>query len=503
MGVTNCYYISTSGSDSNDGASEASGHPWAHLPGMATWVGSHTPTAADGFILKGCDVWTNGNFPIMWSWSGTSGNPVAITVDETWYNTTNCPSAWNRPVWDAQKTVISSNNYFIAPSAGYPDTNYVTLDNIEMVHLEFTASSEGSAIGVIGATSQGWTISNNYIHAWDASADNCVLIQGTYEATTSQNDVYEYNVIDGSDATGVAINNSSGTGVCYAFYTDYNGVKITNNVIRYVVNPFVGYNGANGTEIGGNLIEYILSSYQGASHCNGIESLGGSTFWIHDNVIRNFECGGAESMWVGDTANEVDYVWNNVLYGLDYANGSAQVPNAGENVSGIKVYFWNNTVVAGASDSSPCLAVASGRNPTSMTVYGQNNHCVTEGSNAIDPNFANHGTLVSSYNLAMSHSTATTDGYTASQTYAYSPTSASSPTVGQGTNLASSWPSGFSTNDTQYGCSYNQSAHTVTCPARTTNPRPTSGSGNWDIGAYQDPPSTSLLPPSNVEATAH
>src|ERR1039458_4010452 len=33
-GITSCYYIAANGSDSNDGLSEASGHPWLHAPGM-------------------------------------------------------------------------------------------------------------------------------------------------------------------------------------------------------------------------------------------------------------------------------------------------------------------------------------------------------------------------------------------------------------------------------------------------------------------------------------
>jgi len=500
------YYISKStGADSRSSTqAQSKSTPWAHLPGMASCssnCASYTPHPGDSFVLMGCDVWVNSDFPVKWQWSGSSGSLIHIGVDQTWYNTTNCPSAWNRPVWDAQKTVMGGggNNYFFNPNSNSPpDTNYVTLDNIEMTHLEITSGSEGNAILWLGMTSHDWTVSNNYIHAWDASADNCTLIEGPWGGGTSYNDVYEYNVIDGSDAT--ISGGGSGRGVCYAFYTSYNGTKVLNNVIRYVVNPFVvSTDNTVGMEIGGNLIEYGLGSI-GGSHCNMIET-GGGLFYIHDNVIRNTQCGADETMWVGNAANEKDYVWNNVIYNLDGVGGAATPPEAGENYSGITVYFWDNTVVTPASNSDACLGLASGRNPTGMTVYGQNIHCVTEGSNAIDPSFANHGTLVANHNLAMSHATATKDGYTSSETYAYSPTSGTSPTVGQGTNLTSSWPSGYSTNDTQYGVSEQTINGVVEAVlARTTNTRPT-GSSAWDIGAYefdtQDPPPD---PPSGLVA---
>ena len=64
------YYVAANGSDSNNGTSKST--PWAHLPGMATWTGSQNPTAGDTFILRGCDTWNNANFPIKWSWSGSS-----------------------------------------------------------------------------------------------------------------------------------------------------------------------------------------------------------------------------------------------------------------------------------------------------------------------------------------------------------------------------------------------------------------------------------------------
>jgi hypothetical protein len=98
----------------------------------------------------------------------------------------------------------------------------------------------------------------------------------------------------------------------------------------------------------------------------------------------------------------------------------------------------------------------------------------------------------------MTNATAASDGYTASESFDYSPTAANSPTVGVGTNeqaycnalqtAAATDPtlSDAATacrSDTHYACAYDTSNHTVICPARTPNVRPSSGT--WDVGAYQ------------------
>jgi hypothetical protein len=480
----NTYYVSKStGSDSHTAAqAQSKSTPWAHLPGMcyATCGPSYNPVAGDQFIMMGCDVWTQNDLPATWKWSGTSGNPIVVGgEDQTWYNSTNCPSGWNRPVFNAQKNVLTSNNYFLDPSSDGSgpvtvETHDVTFDNIEMTQLEITSGSSGGYINWVDDNSFNMTFSNMYLHAWDASADNCILIQGPYLGGTSSNDVYKYNVIDGSDRTGT----SGTTGACYVFYTSYSGVKILNNVIRYVVNPFVGYS-ASGSEIGGNLIEYGLVSV-GGSHCNMVETEGG-TFWIHDNIFRNFQCAGGETLWVGNAANEVDYVWNNVIYNLN----AAQTVNAGEHVTGIQVYYWNNTVVP--PSGATCLAsdMAAGG---SITLYAQNNHCITTASNAIDPSFSNYGTVTNTNNLlqtpAQADADATThfDQYTPLQTYANSPVVSTNSTVGQGTNLTSLWPNGYPTNDAQYGVAEQTINGVVQAVlGRPTNPR----SGTWDIGAYE------------------
>jgi len=494
------YYVSKStGSDSN-GATQAQSKtsPWAHFPGMASCTSnckSYSPLAGDRFILMGCDTWVNSDLPVNWNWSGTSGAPIYIGVDKTWYNATACPSGWNRPIWDAQKDVISGGNFFFYPSPS-GSTNYVTLDNIEMTHLEITSGSYGSAIGWVGSASQGWTFSNNYIHAWDASADNCVLIQGTYEGSTSQNDIYEDNVIDGSDATGPGM--GGGVGTCYGFYTDYSGVKIVNNVIRYVVNPIVAYSGSNGLEIGGNLIEYGQDSLGGANHCNMIEIVGGGTFYIHDNVIHDMACNGGEFLMLGNNG-ETSYVWNNIMYNISPGQPPS-FPQTGGQGTIPGLYFYGNTIVTGTNMS--CFNYSGQTGSTFTHLVMENNHCVTTSESTYSGG-ASVTNLVQTPNTLMTPTTATSQGYTSSETYAYSPTKSSGGTVGAGTNLTSSCSGNLSglCNDTGYAVLYNSASQTVTVPARTETARPTTGA--WDAGAYlfgDDPPPD---PPSELAAVAH
>ena len=87
-GVSTCFYADfVAGSDSNDGAGEASGHPWQHIPGMTGCTNnckSNTPSGGTGYILKGGSVWTNATLPWLFAYSGTSSNPIYVGYDPAW-----------------------------------------------------------------------------------------------------------------------------------------------------------------------------------------------------------------------------------------------------------------------------------------------------------------------------------------------------------------------------------------------------------------------------------
>ena len=107
-GFTTCRYVDViNGSDSNDGLSEASGHPWKHGPGMTGAVtggdggcsstcAAFTPSAGTAIVYKGGEVAPYTMFPFNWAWSGSStttttgfgcagtGCILAITYDPGW-----------------------------------------------------------------------------------------------------------------------------------------------------------------------------------------------------------------------------------------------------------------------------------------------------------------------------------------------------------------------------------------------------------------------------------
>ena len=210
------------------------------------------------------------------------------------------------------------------------------------------------------------------------------------------------------------------------------------------------------------------------------------SYYIHDNVMHDLECSGGENMMIGNTG-ETDYVWNNIIYNL----GSSQVPSGPQNSgqTGMSTYFWNNTIVDPSAGG--CYTYSSQSGDQYNVINFQDNNCISSASSALGSGF-NVTTLTNANNTLQTASAADSNTspnynqYTASQTYAYSPVASTNSTVGAGANLASSYPAGFATSDTLYGCS-ETSVSGVTesvCPGRASNSRPASGGGAWDTGAY-------------------
>jgi hypothetical protein len=206
--ISHTYYISSSnGSDTYDGLEKVhtTGNtgPWQHAPGMNAATGTpvaYAPSSEPGdtFIFKGCDVWTNESFSWIigvnsgWSSHGYYTNATTPTAglnflgdsDKTWYNATNCPVGWNRPVLDACK--ISA-----PPSGNLPGCtgsnvaeiggnatgtfiefvpNYVTISGFEFrnhYHGRGTLAGWDAVFIAPQYTSYG-DIKDNYYHAWIA-----------------------------------------------------------------------------------------------------------------------------------------------------------------------------------------------------------------------------------------------------------------------------------------------------------------------------------------------
>jgi hypothetical protein len=471
FGATAYYISKSSGLDSNTSAqAKSKATPWAHLPGMASCTsncGSYTPTAGDTFILMGCDVWVNTDLPVLWNWSGASGSLITITVDKTWYNTSNCPSAWNRPVFDAQKTVLSPDVLFRAASSG--NTSYVTLDNIEMRGLACAGTCSGTQNMVACYNNcTNWTFSNLYLHGWNIVTDgNCFLFQS---AVTTTGTTFTQNVIDGSDATGALPPGAT----CNAIYPTL-VTTTSNNVIHDLANGIVGHADSGGVAtINGNLIYNIAQSNAG-NHPNAMEIVGGGTYYIYNNVVHDAV---GESLMFGNTG-EVDYVWNNLWYNI-LGNTPEGPQTRGQ--TGITSTFWNNTIVPPSGGTCIQFSGQPGGSFTSITI--ENTHCISTGPFA-SGSFSGTAPILNN-NVLMTPTIATAQGYTASQTYAYSPTSSGGGTVGAGKTICGvektcAGDLAALANDTVYSCTQQtvNGVVEVVCPARAVVPRP------GDVGAFQ------------------
>lgn len=490
------YYIATNGSDANNGTSKTT--PWAHLPGMRTWKGSHTPVAGDTLILRGCDDWPNASFPISWNWSGTSGSHIIVDRDTTWYNTATCPSGWNRPMFDANSAIInppecSNDNAFWA----FASVNYVDVNWIELINYHWTSpNANGSCFSneymvYAPQTSSHIRLSNWYVHKWTLAAGADDVDHEFMEGCeTCSVDYMVANNTDGSQHTGIGMQ----------WPTQHSIFKSVANALKPNMSGEFAYNDISDVD---NAVANV--------HSNCIESIppirGSGTLYIHDNRVH--DNGSCEGLQVGNNG-ETDYVWNNLWY--NNTSVGANGPDVPQNDNqAVALYYFNNTNM---DSDTVCVRTDPPATFWSSAFVMVNNHCITNGTptgtsqsqGMMNQTVSGAKTLVFSNNVVESIATANSQGYTNSQGYVFSPTSATSPTVGAGRNLTSSyWPAGFSINDTTYACSQQTIAGVVqsVCPARPPQGRPASGA--WDVGAYQFSSIGSKAapaPPTNVSAVA-
>ena len=484
LGVTNCYYITADGSDSNDGLSEASGHPWAHLPGMSTCTGNCaavTPAAGMGFIFRGGDTWNGSNLGINWNWGGTATSPIYIGVDPAWHS----GSSWSRPIWTCGGADCSG-----ATAAYYfqSSKSYITVDNIEVPG--FFVSSTNTGAYIFGACGANQIYENIYAHGWSTNVGPIGTV-GTVFHGGCGNDItgttFRYNVLDGSDTS-----QNMMTGIYPVIPIAYG------NVIRYVVTGIDG----PGDIWHDNLVEYLVQSTV-TSHQDGmyhVTQYSVPNSLIYNNVIRNTTnplTAGAVKLWLNGNAacpysSCTSYAFNNVIYN-NYPGNMVDV-GGHEAVNYGTWYIFNNTFDCGMdSVLGPCAIGDQGNTGGAMTLYAYNNHWISTSSGPSQ--FTCTKTFIcntdTTNDVVQTLAVANGQGYNDTGTYGFIPTSSSGSTVGKGTDQSSlctavntiDSDAGAACNaSTAYACAYNLANHTVSCPARTAVARP---SGAWDVGAYQ------------------
>lgn len=491
------YYIDyASGNDANNGTSKTS--PWQHAPGMQACTGlcsSTTVNPGDSIILKGGVTWPNASF--MWNLpGGASGNPVYVGVDQTWY----AGGSWSRPILSPGGAAIP-NNYntmFNVPAN-------VTIDNFEITGFYWTtAACSGAPYGDCGIFNagqrNGQTWENLYIHGWTHAGTNAVTSNGVVNIVSTGgagNSVAHDNVIVGTDVPGD-----------HSVNVFFGGPPIAyNNYIKQVSSAFiVNY----ATSIHDNHIEDIGPAYcnmpfpQYAGYCtheNGFEDNADSGLYFYNNLITNVSAGLA--VWLAPNPGYTVTAWNNVIYGihdnqvLDMAppvynpTYCTSGPTSNDYCKTAGSYIFENNTVECGDDTTlydVCQSgigdIGSGSIATSF-LY-QNNHFIT--ATTASGCYTGTGKPLSCTfapsNIVQTLSTANGQGYNSSQAFAFSPTSQTDSTVGAGTNLTASAVGNLATlaSDTTYSCTMG-TGNQPSCPARTTNGRPTTGA--WDSGAYE------------------
>jgi hypothetical protein len=145
VGANSCIYISpSSGSDVTGDGSKA--NPLQHLRGSRTCVSNciATPAAGQAFIVKGGESLVEADLPIIFTWAGSAGSPIAITGDQTW----SASVAATGNVTTVGKTVTRVDGYgFMNAWAGTTITingsNY-TIDTVQSQTQLTTLTSVGT-----------------------------------------------------------------------------------------------------------------------------------------------------------------------------------------------------------------------------------------------------------------------------------------------------------------------------------------------------------------------
>jgi hypothetical protein len=532
LGVTSCYFVAASGSEGNTGTDEA--HPWLYAPMMPSSTHSSLLKAGIGIIFRGGDTWHEGNSGaspyIGGSWNfntgalphGTSGNPVYIGVDNTWYT----GGAWTRPKITGDNAITTSQSLssctYNSSNLGYlinlsgPDMMYIYIDNFEwfgFCQQDFNATN---GEGYFGYNSMAGPLYffHNYIHGWSHQAYGnhtdpiascgvsgpCFNVYAFY-GSGSGGDYAWYNVVDGSDS------DPFGAGACYCGIHNwaYNYFGHQAQIIDRDLHVYHD-----------NLLEYNIDM----GHSNTMESAGmdpGSSV-VYNNVFRHINPPpghpGTVNVWLAPPIGSTSYFFNNLMYDFPQSmNNYVAVAASAHNYATGPLIAFNNTIQTQQAQS----IFSCGGGGQSFTTTLVNNFVIVTGGNVADTSCTSGGTLTQLTNLVMTNAAATSAGYTSSETYPFSPPTSGSATVGTGTNETSGYCGAIATaagsdatwsdaatacqQDTRSACTYNTTNHTMNCPGRTVVARATSG--KLDIGAYQYSAQGQPSPPTGLTAVVN
>jgi hypothetical protein len=502
------YYVAASGSDSNNGTAKTS--PWQHAPGMKNCTGScasASPKAGDSVIFRGGDTWHFGNSSLTpyvgsmtwnFSYSGASGSPIYVGVDQTWF----AGSAWARPIFSGDDPITTSQvasctyDYNNVNVVVLGTDNHIRLDNIEMSGFCASESSDPNA-GMVNFGGTDAIVENMYFHGFTISTaavyDEQVAIHGSgngYKGDLTNQCIS--NVFDNSD--GSLGNSGTYPNGKASLESIQNACAIVAfNVFNRVSNGIVGTSTSVHDNLFHDMYEPVGSVHGNIWNSNndGLVNVGSQEFY--NNVFYNINEG--VSVWLMPTPTA--YIFNNVAWNNSNSGNCYMVGGA----SGASVYFYNNT------SDAPCTlrALDNGYDPVwNGTVYFENNHFIGYSGTALSAMYSCDSGATCKWvdngnELFQSEAVANSQGYTAANDYA--PASGGS-TIGAGADLSSSCGSFSSDSELCGGTSdgaleqKSGGGQTAMNPAIPMVPRQAS----WDIGAYKFASNQAPAPPTNVTA---
>ncbi len=451
------YYIDfTAGSDSNAGTSKSA--PKKNHPYMKAYSGSYTHASGDRFIFKGGVTWPGTCFPLNVPVGGSAVANDYYGVDTSWFNGT----AWSRPILD----VAYSTNVGISIDG----CQYVTIDGLEIMRVQASSADSGALIH--GDNNTAYVLMTNlYLHGWRVTGSTDGAHGGAIFSHYSDTQ------------TNVVLENSELTNLENAGNLTQNGLAIRHIgtirgcLIHDVSSAILFTGNVHDNHIYNVCYPSSNSGYDGVYHLNGIylDNGGmGTTYYCYNNRIH--DVGGGANMIYPNPAGKIQYVYNNLLYGVMSSQLAIQIDpyNYGSGGSTGAVYVYNNTIVNYFSGTPGIHITDRGGSPILATLVARNNHIIGINASVHDGSVGTVTSAISTDNLVQTPDVAASLGYTLANLYA--PTTSSSPTV----NAGNPEPATLFAFD---------------ITGATNRPQ----GAAWDIGAYEfgGPPA----PPTNARVT--
>lgn len=373
LGVTSCYYVGVSGSDSNAGTTEAA--PFLHLPGTPDFTGKVSLGPGVGVIVEGGYVAhfgastspaTGGKWSI--STSGSSGSPAYYGIDPTWYS----GSSFARPVLSGDNPI--SSGAFVS-SCTYDNSglgemvsvyaSYVIFDGFEVSGVCWNKNTLNT---IYTTASYGHdSFERLYQHGWstvDTSSDMYYLLWDG-SASADDGNILALSVVDGDDSSWGAVGSSScqwkidPTSPCYSGGGIYEGVyDVWGNVFRHLSDVAVTTNDVKWHD---NWVDDLALTYTNNgqhTNCNNeVENVPGSNNYFYNNLTTNIRATECYFLSIGSGATL--YGFNNVFWGdMNYYQDSAPSNCVALNSissSGTETLYWyNNTMDYSGGNGGGC-----------------------------------------------------------------------------------------------------------------------------------------------------